>query len=266
MTSTQPLLFTVAFRRKMAQLSQTERQEWLVSLAQQLRTGGGPKGASVLRQEMREVARGCRLGLAESIDRNLGPFDQRYLTALLEVPRERFVRPEDIERSADDTPLPLDSEGLATISAPHAYLLSFRLLGLAPGDSLVELGAGSGYGASLAAFVVGTAGSVLTFEIDETLAAWAARNVSSEPNVGVVHADAMTSSPVWGKAKKIVAMFAVDSLPPAWVEALPEGGRLVAPVGPRDRDQRLVLVVRQNGRTVETEHGAVRYVKNRSGR
>jgi len=81
-----------------------------------------------------------------------------------------------------------------------------------------------------------------------------------------VHADAMTSSPVWGKAKKIVAMFAVDSLPPAWVEALPEGGRLVAPVGPRDRDQRLVLVVRQNGRTVETEHGAVRYVKNRSGR
>jgi protein-L-isoaspartate(D-aspartate) O-methyltransferase len=266
MTSTQPLLFTVAFRRKMAQLSQRERQDWLASVAQQLRTGGGPKGASVLRQELREVARGCRLALVESVERNLGPFDQRYLTALLEVPRERFVRTEDIERSADDTPLPLDSEGLATISAPHAYLLSFRLLALTPGDSLVELGSGSGYGAALASFVVGSAGAVRTFEIDETLAAWATGNVAGEPNVQVVHADAMTSAPQWGATKKIVAMFAVNTLPGAWVDALPEGGKLVAPVGPRDRDQQLVLAVRQHGHVVESEHGAVRYVKNRSTR
>jgi hypothetical protein len=40
---------------------------------------------------------------------------------------------------------------------------------------------------------------------------------------------------------------------------------LVAPVGARDRDQRLVLATRRRGRIVQTDHGAVRYVKNRSG-
>jgi protein-L-isoaspartate O-methyltransferase len=55
-------------------------------------------------------------------------------------------------------------------------------------------------------------------------------------------------------------------MPAAWIDALPEGGRLVAPVGARDRDQRLVLAARQHGRIVESEHGAVRYVKNRSSR
>jgi protein-L-isoaspartate(D-aspartate) O-methyltransferase len=265
MNSTQPLLFTVAFRRKMAEISQRERQEWLASLVAQQRSAGGPKGMTTRAQELREVARGCRLPLVESIERQLGPFDPAHLAALLEVPRERFVRADDIERSAEDTPLPLDDEGLATISAPHAYLLSFRLLGLAPGDALVELGAGSGYGAALAAFVVGPQGEVLTFEIDEGLAASATRTLTDEPNVRVVVGDAMRSAPLWRGAKKVVATFAVSALSAAWVDALPEGGRLVAPVGARDRDQQLVLAVRQRGRIIESEHGAVRYVKNRSG-
>jgi protein-L-isoaspartate(D-aspartate) O-methyltransferase len=250
----------------MAELSQAERQEWLASLCVQLRAACGPNLVARLEQELREVARGCRLPLVESIERQLGPFDSRQLAALLEVPRERFVRAEQLERSAEDTPLPLDDEGLATISAPHAYLLSYRLIGLSSGDKLIELGAGSGYGAALASFVVGPEGRVLTFEIDEGLAAWATRTLAEERNVDVVLADAMTSARQWGAATKVVATFAVNTLPPEWIEALPEGGKLVAPVGPRDRDQRLILVARKHGRIVESEHGAVRYVKNRSTR
>ena len=136
----QPLLFTVAFRRKMAELTQRERQDWLAALAARSRCD--PSGE--LAQQVREVARGCRLPLADSIQKQLGPFDARHLRALLEVPRERFVHPDDLERSADDTPLPLDERGLSTISAPHAYCLSFRLVELEPGDALVELGTGSG--------------------------------------------------------------------------------------------------------------------------
>ena len=182
------------------------------------------------------------------------------------MPRERFVRAGDIERNAEDVPLPLDDDGLATVSAPHAYMLSYRLLSLARGDALVELGSGSGYGAALAAFIVGSDGAIVTFEIDEGLAAWATRTLADDTNVTVVHADAMTSAPRWGAARKVVATFAVSDLPGSWVDALPEGGRLVAPVGPSDRDQKLVLVVRRQGRVVETEHGAVRYVRNRSSR
>jgi protein-L-isoaspartate(D-aspartate) O-methyltransferase len=251
----------------MAQLPQRDRLEWLASLAVRTRRDPSP----VLAQELREVARGCRLGLVESVQKQIGAVDPLHLRALVEVPRERFVRPDDVERSADDMPLPLDDAGLATISAPHAYLLSFRLLELAAGDKLVELGTGSGYGAALAGFIVGPRGRVRTFEIDEPLVRWAERSLSElaeegggAATVSVHHADAMTSAARWGEALKVVVTFAVDSLPQAWADALPDGGRLVAPVGSREGDQRLVLVRREGDRVIETEHGAVRYVKNRS--
>jgi protein-L-isoaspartate(D-aspartate) O-methyltransferase len=251
----------------MAQLSQEERLDWLSSLARRL----GEEDAAVGDlPELREVARACRLGLVDEVKRHIGPMDARFLGALLEVPRERFVRRADIAQSADDNPLPLDDEGLATVSAPHAYVLSFRLLKLKEGDGLVELGAGSGYGAALASFVVGPSGSVRTFEIDPTLARWATRNLAGERNVTVTEGDAMTSAARWGGATKVVATFAVDAIPPPWLAALPEGGLLVAPVGGaagergRDRDQRLVLAAKRGGVVTLSDHGAVRYVKNRS--
>ena len=58
--------------------------------------------------------------------------------------------------------------------------------------------------------------------------------------------------------------FAIEALPAAWLDAMPDGGKLVAPVG--ESDQRLVLVEKRHGALVETDHGAVRYVKNRSTR
>jgi protein-L-isoaspartate(D-aspartate) O-methyltransferase len=257
-----PVLFTVEFRRKMAELSPRQRQDWLASLAS---TPGHIDPADTPRiQELREVARGCRLSLVESLARRMGPFDERYLRAILEVPRERFVREEDVEHSACDTPLSLDSSGLATISAPHAYLLSFRLLALAPGDALVELGSGSGYGAALAAYIVGPTGSVVTFEIDPTLVAWARRALADQPNVTVAEGDAVANSERWRGAARVVVTFAIDTWPGAWLDALPEGGRMVGPLG-RD-DQRLVLAERRGGKVIESDHGAVRYVRNRSAR
>lgn len=210
--------------------------------------------------------RAQRARLAETIDGQLGPFDPAHLRALVEVPRERFVRHDDAARAADDTPLPLDDVGLATISAPHAYLLSFRLLDLASGDRLVELGSGSGYGAALAAYIVGPRGSVITIEIDGRLAEWAALTLAQHSNVAVLHADAVTAIAAMADAEKIVVTFAVSAIPEMWLDAIPEGGCLVAPVGSRDRDQRLVRVRRTAGALVRTEHGAVRYVPNRSPR
>jgi protein-L-isoaspartate(D-aspartate) O-methyltransferase len=259
--ASQPALFTVEFRRKMARLSPRQRQDWLASLAEKL--GGLEPPDAVREQELREVARGCRLDLVNALAHHLGSVDERHLTAVLDVPRERFVRPEDLDRSASDMPLPLDMAGHATISAPHAYLLSFGLLKLEPDDDLVELGTGSGYGAALAAFIVGPRGSVLTFEIDPRLAAWARRTIAA-PNVWIVEGDAVTNARLWHGAPKVVVTFAIDAWPEAWVDALPEGGKLVAPVGLGD--QRLLLMERREGRLVETDHGAVRYVRNRSER
>jgi protein-L-isoaspartate(D-aspartate) O-methyltransferase len=205
-----------------------------------------------------------RAQMAADIDRTLGPFDRRHLEALIEVPRERFVPPSALSRCDEDAPLPLDASGLANMSAPHAYLLSFRLLELAPGDHLVELGSGSGYGAALAAAIVGPAGRVVTIEIDPSLAARARELLAHLPTVTVLAGDAVASLDFWQGAARVVCTFAVREIPGAWLSAIPEGGRLVVPVGRFDADQRLVRVDRSDGQLVETDHGAVRYVGNRS--
>jgi len=205
-----------------------------------------------------------RAQMAADIDRTLGPFDRRHLEALIAVPRERFVPASALGRCDEDAPLPLDASGLANMSAPHAYLLSFRLLDLSRGDHLVELGTGSGYGAALAAAIVGPEGRVVTIEIDPSLAARSKELLSDLPTVTVLLGDAVTSLDVWRGAGKIVCTFAVREIPEGWLSAIPEGGRLVVPLGRLDSDQRLVRVERKEGGLVESDHGAVRYVGNRS--
>lgn len=76
----------------------------------------------------------------------------------------------------------------------------------------------------------------------------------------------MTSTPRWDAAPRVVCTFAVDAIPDAWVDALPRGGVLVAPVGPRDRTQRLVRVEMTDDGPRVTDHGGVRYVPNRGQR
>jgi protein-L-isoaspartate(D-aspartate) O-methyltransferase len=242
-----------------ASLRKDERAAWLADLAAR-----GRRGERV-EAELREVARACRTDLVASIDKEHGPFAAHLLRALVEVPREKFVRDDDVAKSADDTPLSLDDEGLATISAPHAYLLSFRLLELERGDSLLELGSGSGYGAALASDIVGSQGLVTTVEIDEALARRASTLLARIPNVRVLHGDAAHLSRTESDAEKIVVTFAVDRIPDAWLAMLDDGARLVAPVGARG-DQRLVRVVRRGRELMTSDHGAVRYVRNRSPR
>jgi protein-L-isoaspartate(D-aspartate) O-methyltransferase len=213
-------------------------------------------------RELERVARTARIDLVGDVDRRAGPFDARMLSALLDVPRERFVRSTDIAESTIDTPLLLDDEGLATISAPHAYLLSFRVLELKAGDRVAELGTGSGYGAALAGHVVGPDGAVLTMEIDAGLAARSARLLRAYTNVKVAAGDAGDLLPQWRGFGRIAVTFAVDELPLSWVDAIPDGGRMVAPVG-RDSAQRLLRIDRQGSELSWSDHGAVRYVRNR---
>ncbi len=211
-----------------------------------------------------------RRELAGLIDRELGPFDASYLEALVAIDRAPFARPGDEHRSTEDVPLALDDEGLATVSAPHAYLLSFRLAELRAGDHLVELGSGSGFGAALASRIVGPSGRVTTLEIDPVLASRARALLADRSNVTVHLADAVGSEHLWGGARRVICTFAVASIPDAWIQAIPEGGTLVAPVARRgsdlEGDQRLVRLMRLAGDVRATEHGGVRYVKNRSSK
>lgn len=205
-----------------------------------------------------------RRALVATLDRDLGPFDPAHLDAMVAVDRASFVRPADRARANEDAPLPLDDAGLATVSAPHMYLLAFRLVELGLGDAFVELGSGTGYGAALASRIVGPEGRVTTIEISESLGGEARRLLADRPNVVVHVADAVRSTPLWEGARRVACTFAIDAIPEAWIDALPRGGILVAPVGAADREQRLVRVVKTPDGAHATEHGGVRYVKNRS--
>ena len=183
--------------------------------------------------------------------------------ALELVARERFVELEDIGTSADDRALALLGVGGATVSAPHAYAASFDALRLKRGDHVVDLGGGTGYGAALAAHVVGPEGSVHSVEIDARLVSRARVNLAGLPQVQVSCADAHDAAS-WGPAEKVTVGFAITRIPQDWIEALEVGGKLVAPVGSSDM-QTLTLVERGESGVQVKQLGRVVYVPDRGG-
>lgn len=209
-----------------------------------------------------ELAAAARLARRATIDKRAIGGPARLLEALVEVPRERFVRIDDVMSSAEDRAMALVDSGHATVSAMHSYVKTFGALELAEGDDVVDLGGGSGYGAAIAAYVVGPQGRVRTIEIDAELSGRAREHLAGLGHVEVFCGDAHDTG-LWAGAAKVAAGFAVESIPQSWIDALAEGGMLVAPVG-RPGDQRLVRVRRErHGVRVETL-GEVRYVPDRS--
>ena len=91
--------------------------------------------------------------------------------ALRAVPRERFVPLDAILESTTDTPIGLDATGETTVSALHAYLRTFLLAGIGPGVRVLDLGGGTGYGATILARLVGDQGKVVSIELDPALVA-----------------------------------------------------------------------------------------------
>jgi protein-L-isoaspartate O-methyltransferase len=105
-------------------------------------------------------------------------------------------------------------------------------------------------------------GSVLTMEIDEHLVRRARHLLAGYKNVEVVQGDAGDMVAAWTGYDRMTVTFAVSRIPDAWLAAIPELGRMVAPVG-HESGQRLMRVDRVEGQLVWSDHGAVRYVRNR---
>jgi protein-L-isoaspartate O-methyltransferase len=203
-----------------------------------------------------------RLREAESAGEDAQPADDPLVRALHEVPRERFVPLLALPEAHLDRALLLDDGGQATVSAMHAYLAQFRALELGEGDALVDLGGGSGYGAAIAAAVVGPLGEVTCVEIDPALAARAAAalgKLSGGARVRVVTVDAHDAD-AWAGARKVSVGFDVGALPGAWIAALGPGGRLVAPVD----GELLVIDKALDGSVSRRSLGRVLYVGDRS--
>lgn len=199
----------------------------------------------ILRQEMVEnqiAVRGIR--------------NPRVLAAMRAVPRHLFV-PERYRSDAyADSPLPI-GEG-QTISQPFIVAFMTDLLSPGPEDTVLEIGAGSGYQAAILSRL---ARVVISLERIPEVAEMARRNLAAAGagNVSVRVGDGTLGWRENAPYKGILVTAAGPSVPPALLEQLAEGGRLVVPVGDRDV-QDLVRMTRKNGRIEEERYGGVRFV------
>jgi len=174
--------------------------------------------------------------------------DEATLRAMRAVPRHRFVPPEMVELAYEDHPLPI---GLGqTISQPYIVAYMTELVRLRPGMKVLEVGTGSGYQAA----VLAEAGcTVFTMEIFGELATSAEERLKrlGFGKVNVRHGDGHDGWPSAAPFDAIVVTAAGDHVPPALIDQLKPGGRMVLPVGGVYGTQHLILV--EKG-----ENGAVR--------
>ena len=186
-----------------------------------------------------------------------GVSDERVLTALSKVPRERFLPQELQEHAYDNVALPIGQE--QTISQPTVVAHMVQAANPRVTDHVLEIGTGSGYGAAVLGQL---ARDVVTVEIRPDLALTASRRLADLGcnNVHVVIGDGSLGWPPLAPYDVIVTTAAAPGLPPVLLEQLsPNGGRLVAPVGSLKRQQ-LVLAERHGADIDSHSFGAVRFV------
>jgi len=190
--------------------------------------------------------------------RRYGLRDEAVLKAMAAVPRHEFV-PERFSRYAySDRPLPIGYG--QTISQPYMVAEMTSLLGLKPGDRVLEIGTGSGYQAAVLSEFTR---NVYTIEIIKPLAEAARRRLK---RLGYDVVRVRVGDGYYGWREKspfdaIIVTCAAGQIPPPLVDQLAPGGRMVIPVGSPGAFQELILLEKDaRGRIRSRSLMAVRFV------
>lgn len=157
-----------------------------------------------------------------------GVKDRRVLAAMRATPRHLFV-PKGLERRAyEDTPLPIGYG--QTISQPYIVASMSEMLGVGPGDRVLEIGTGSGYQAAVLAQL---AKEVFSIEIVPELGKQSEILLKQlgHSNVEVKIGDGYKGWPEKAPFDRIILTAAPPEIPQSLVDQLKNGGRLVAPEG-----------------------------------
>lgn len=165
--------------------------------------------------------------------------DERLAQSLLTTPREVFVpgfatehgiaavyRDEAIATKWDARRQPISSS-----SQPAMMVMMIEALAIGVGARVLEIGAGTGYNAAILAQMVGSAGCVVSVELDDDVAAAARVSLAviGSP-VEVVTGDGYLGWGAGAPYDAVIATASVQAPPRSWHEQLRPGGRMIAPV------------------------------------
>jgi protein-L-isoaspartate(D-aspartate) O-methyltransferase len=187
------------------------------------------------------------------------PGDSRLEEAFRTVKREPFAGPgpwlltlggQPYATTPNDDPaflyqnllLALDPSRGLNIGMPSAHAYWLGACAIKEGETVLQVGAGSGYYTAILAHLVGPNGRVYAYEIDNGLAARAKKNLKDLP-----HVDVQAKSGVGAELPKadLIYVCAGAAAPArAWLDALRPGGRLLFPLAPEWVLGGMLLVVR----------------------
>ena len=184
--------------------------------------------------------------------------DPAVRMAMMKVPRHLFVPAQLVSVAYHDGPLPIGFD--KTISQPFIGALMLDLLGVEPGHKLLEVGTGLGYQAALMAEM---GADVWSVEIVEEFAGEASLRLQQLGYPGV-HVRVGDGSRGWvehAPYDRILVTAAAPAPPPALLDELKPGGRMVIPLGGKDVQQLSVVAKAADGEVTTREVIPVRFTQ-----
>ena len=154
--------------------------------------------------------------------------DLRVLQAMLQVPRHLFVPAEYRHLAYTDGPLPIGYG--QTISQPYIVALMSQVLELQGSERVLEVGTGSGYQAAVLSCLAAEVHTIERFpELSQSAQGILQR--LGYHNITVHEGDGTKGLPQYTPYQGIIVTAAAPRVPPALLDQLADGGRLVIPVG-----------------------------------
>jgi protein-L-isoaspartate(D-aspartate) O-methyltransferase len=185
--------------------------------------------------------------------RQRGIQDERVLAAMYKVPRHEFVARQSWGEAYADHPVLIGEQ--QTTSQPYMIAAMVQAAQITPEDRVLEIGAGSGYQTAILAEL---AKEVFAVERYPSLAETARQTLErmGYRNVKIIAGDGSLGLAEFAPYAAIIVSAAAPRVPPALVQQLAPGGRLVIPVG--DTHQQVLQLVQrdeQGNITVQTLEG-----------
>jgi protein-L-isoaspartate(D-aspartate) O-methyltransferase len=196
--------------------------------------------------------------IAEPPDYRDPVIDKNVISAMLAVPRHKFVKAGQVSRAYGDYPLPIGYG--QTISQPYIVALMTELLDIRPEHRVLEVGTGSGYQAAILSYLVK---EVFTVEIVKALGQQASerlRNLNYD-NIQIKIADGYFGWEDNAPYDRIIVTCAATLVPPPLLKQLKPGGKMCIPVGSQYAVQYLTLVEKsETGEITMKKELPVRFV------